>query len=348
MTTQPLARNENRQRWSIPLLFFLLSGVFLFSLLIGRYPLPFRSLLSIILSFLGHVNSSSFTEADYNIFVFVRLPRVILVTLVGGGLAISGGVYQGIFRNPLVSPDILGVTTGACFGAALGILLPFGTDGTIRISAFIFGIAAVALAYVIAQLGKASPLLMLILSGIIVGSFFGAALSLLKYVADPYRDLPSIVFWIMGGFHRTSWNEVLWSLPMLLVGIVTMFLMRYKLNPLSLGDREAQSLGIRVSVTRLVFIVTATLVVAASVAVCGSVGWIGLIVPHFARLIVGPQHGRMIPFTFLLGALLLLIMDDLARTVTQSEIPIGIITAFLGAPLFAYFLISGKRTGWNL
>jgi len=348
MTLRINQLTDDKQRYSVTLLFLLLGVVFLSSLLIGRYPLQLRSLLSIILSAIGLSNNPEFSQADYNIFVLVRLPRVILVTLIGGALAISGGVYQGIFRNPLVSPDILGVTTGACFGAALGILLPFGSNATIRISAFIFGITAVILAYVISQLGRASPLLMLILSGIIVASFFGAALSLLKYVADPYRELPSIVFWIMGGFHRTSWNEVLWSMPMLVVGILTMYLLRYKLNPLSLGDREAQSLGIRVSLTRIVFITMATLVVAASVAVCGSVGWIGLVVPHFARLIVGPQHGRMIPFTFLLGALLLLVMDDLARTMTVSEIPIGIITAFLGAPLFAYFLISGKRTGWNL
>ncbi|MFC1851079.1 FecCD family ABC transporter permease [candidate division CSSED10-310 bacterium] len=336
------------QQWTVISFAIILGLVFFVSFTVGRYPLSLASLLKIVLSYVGLTSQSAIPVPDYNIFIHVRLPRILLVTFVGGALAISGGIYQGIFRNPLVSPDILGVTMGACFGAAIGILLPFGSEVTIRMFAFIFGIVAVVLAYFIAQLGKASPILMLILSGIIVSSFFGAALSLLKYIADPYQELPSIVFWIMGGFHRTSWSEVLWSLPMICVGVITMHLMRYKLNPLSLGDNEAQSLGINVGVTRLLFIAMATMVVAASVAVCGSVGWIGLVIPHLSRLIIGPHHGRMIPFSFILGALFLLLMDDFARTVTVSEIPIGIITAFFGAPLFAYFLITGRKAGWNL
>jgi len=322
--------------------------VTIWSFFIGRYELSVRTVMQIIMQAVGLSAETASHSIEYDVFIFIRLPRVLMVFFTGGALALAGGVYQGIFKNPLVSPDILGVTTGACFGAALGILFPFGSEITVRVLAFVFGIIAVVLAYIIARLGKTSPLLMLVLSGIIVSSFFGAGLSLMKYLADPYRELPSIVFWIMGGFHRTSWPEISWSLPMIIGGVLVMYVLRYKLNPLSLGDQEAKSLGLQVELVRLVFIIMATLVVAASVSVCGAVGWIGLVIPHLSRLLIGPHHGKMIPLSFLLGALFLLLMDNLARTITTTEIPIGILTSFIGAPLFAYFLLTARRTGWDL
>ncbi|MBN2383672.1 iron ABC transporter permease [bacterium] len=347
MKSEP--NNANGSRILLPYLVSLaLLLVTLASFFIGRYHLGLESIVQILMKLFGFPTTELVSSTEYAIFVHIRLPRILMVFFTGGALAMAGGVYQGIFKNPLVSPDILGVTTGASFGAALGILLPSGSEITIRLAAFIFGIVAVAAAYLISRLGKTSPLLMLVLSGIIVSSFFGAGLSILKYLSDPYQQLPSIVFWIMGGFQRTSWDQVNWSLPMILCGVAVMFALRFKLNPLSLGDLEARSLGMRVELIRLVFIAMATLVVAASVSVCGAVGWIGLVIPHLSRLLIGPHHGRMIPFSFVLGALFLLLMDNCARTLTPSEIPIGIITAFLGAPMFAYFLVTAKRTGWNL
>lgn len=311
--------------------------VMFISLFIGRFNIP-------ILKFL---NGFNLNEMEKAVFFHIRLPRILLVMGVGAALSVAGASYQSTFRNPLVSPDILGVSAGASFGAALGMVLSFQSFTTIYFLAFVFGVIAVFLTYFISKLGKTNMIMMMVLSGIVVGSLFNAFISILKYVADPYEKLPGIVFWLMGGFSRTGWDELKFTAPFIIIGIVILILIRWHLNVMSMGEEEAISMGINVKVIRRVMIFFSTLMVASSVATVGQVSWVGLVVPHISRFIVGADHRYMVPASGLLGASFLLIMDDIARSLTGAEIPISIITALLGAPFFAYLLISQKNSGWN-
>lgn len=286
-------------------------------------------------------------ESDGLVFYYIRLPRIIMVASVGAVLAITGASYQGIFRNPLVSPDILGVTAGSGFGVALGILLSGDTFISIYLLAFFFGLAAVSLAYLFSRLGKGEEVMMMVLGGILVTSFFNALISMLKYLADPYDKLPGIVFWLMGSFSRCGWREVYLILPLMIIGITTIMVLRWHLNVIAMGDEEAKGMGIDVSKIRIVLIVVSTLMVSASVATTGQVTWIGLVVPHMARYVIGVNHRFMIPVAAMMGASFLLIIDNVARAMTTVEIPISIITALLGAPFFAYLLKARKESGWN-
>ena len=311
--------------------------VMFFSLFIGRFNIP-------ILKF---INGFKLNEMEKTVFFQIRLPRILLVMGVGAALSVAGASYQSTFRNPLVSPDILGVSAGASFGAALGMVLSFQSFTSIYLLAFVFGVIAVFLTYFISKLGKTNMIMMMVLSGIVVGSLFNAFISILKYVADPYEKLPGIVFWLMGGFSRTGWDELKFAAPFIIIGLVVLILIRWYLNVMSMGEEEAISMGINVKMIRRVMIFFSTLMVASSVATVGQVSWVGLVVPHISRFIVGADHRYMVPASGLLGASFLLIMDDIARSLTGAEIPISIITALLGAPFFAYLLISQKNSGWN-
>lgn len=339
-----MQRSDQIKKIVIALLFF--AGILIFSLFVGRYKLSplnlFRTLRGLIAG-RGDFQPGS----DWSVFYYIRLPRVILVTAVGAVLSITGATYQSLFRNPLVSPAILGVSAGAGFGVALGILLTTSSLTAIYFLAFLFGIAAVLLAYGISIWGRGRNIMMLVLAGILVTSLFNAMISILKYLADPYEKMPGIVFWLMGGFSRTGWQEVRFTLPLMLPGMVVIFILRWYLNVMSMGEEEAISLGINVGLLRGGLIAVSTLMIAAAVATTGQVTWIGLVVPHIARYLVGANHRYMIPMAGITGASLLLIMDDLARTLTAAEIPISIITAFVGAPFFAYLLISRNESGWG-
>jgi len=275
----------------------------------------------------------------------VRLPRVLLAFFVGSGLSVSGASLQGIFQNPLVSPDILGVAAASGFGAALAILYTTNTF-IIQVSAFAFGILGVFLAYRISRVYKTTPVLMLVLSGIVVGAFFTALISCTKYVADPYTKLPAITFFLMGSFSSASLTNTLVVIGVIALGSAGLMMVRWRLNIMAMGDEEARSLGIKVQTIKIIVIVCTTIIIAAAVSIAGMIGWVGLIIPHVGRMFVGPDHKLLLPACLSIGASYLIIMDDLARSIAPMEIPIGILTAIVGAPFFAY-LIRRTKGGWR-
>lgn len=328
----------------------ILSGLFtaavvLLSFGMGRYAIAPGEVLRILWQILTLQFNPQTAEEAARVLYYIRLPRILLAALTGVALAGAGTLFQGMFRNPLVSPDVLGVSSGAALGAAIGILLPGG--GSIQFWAFCSGVAAVALTYGIARASRGQSVVMLVLAGMVVSAFFGAALSFLKYVADPYEQLPTIVFWLMGGFYRASWQAVGSLVLTVLPGAVLLLLTSWKLNILSLGDEEALSLGVNVRVMRPLLIAAATLMVAGAVSVTGTISWVGLVVPHIARMLAGADHDRSMPVAMLFGAGFMLLMDDLARSLTTAEIPVGILTSAIGAPFFGYLLITGRREAWR-
>jgi iron complex transport system permease protein len=277
----------------------------------------------------------------------VRLPRVAAALLVGAALAMAGATYQGMFRNPLVSPDILGVSSGAGFGAVLAIFLALPAFA-IQISSFVGGLVAVAVVYSIARAVRSvhEEVLVLVLAGIIIGTLFGAGVSLLTYLADPYDQLPAITFWLLGSLAATRPEDLWAALPSLLLGLIPLVLLRWRVNLMSLGDEEAQALGVDTRMVRLALIVSATLMSAAAVSLAGMVGWVGLVVPHLARMLVGPNYSRLLPASMLLGAGYLLLVDTLARTAAEIEIPLGVLNAVVGAPFFLWLLARSRRS-WS-
>jgi iron complex transport system permease protein len=256
---------------------------------------------------------------------------------VGAGLSIGGAAFQGMFRNPLVSPDVLGVSAASGFGAAIAILLSRSVL-ELQIIAFCFGLLGVAITYLLARVYQTTPVLMLVLSGVVVAAFFSALLSGAKFVADPESKLPAITYWLMGSFNATTLRTVVTVVPALVAGTIGLLLVRWKLNLLSMGDEEARALGVRTERLKGAIVVCTTLITAAAVSTCGVIGWVGLVMPHVARTLVGPDHRRLLPAALSVGAIYLLAIDDIARSVAAVEIPIGILTAIVGAPYFAYLL----------
>ena len=319
--------------------------VMLGSLLVGRYPVPLLEVATILAAKVLPLDVAVDTTAD-RVVTLVRLPRVLLTALVGGGLALCGAALQGLFRNPLVSAHILGVSSGAAFGGALAIVLAAGTVVFVG-NAVVFGLLAIVLVYAVSRLGGRAPLLVLVLSGVIVGAFFTAGVSVLTYVADPYDAMPAIVFWLMGSMAGATWGKVALMGVLLALGGGAILLLRWRINVLSLGDEEAAALGLRVGPLRWAVLLATTVIVAGSVAVSGIVGWVGLVIPHVARMIVGPDHRRVLPASLWLGAAYLVLIDDLARGVTPAEIPIGIVTALIGAPVFLAIVWRMQRAGWS-
>ena len=318
---------------------------------LGRYYVSPGKVFSVILSSLGIVGKilskffsifgiegSSYTPVDYNVIINIRIPRVIGAILVGISLAISGTAYQGIFRNVLVSPDLLGVSNGACVGAALGILLGFHNIG-VQVLAFVFGVIAVTLTLLIPKIIRKDNTIILVLSGIVISGFMASVIGLLKYVADPETQLADIVYWQLGSIAKVDYSKVFSIFPSIFVCSVVLVLMSWRINLISLGDNEAKTMGVNLKMERNVIIVCSTLLTASSVCICGTIGWIGLIIPHLSRLLVGNSNTRSLPFSAVISAIFLLIVDTLARTVSSGEIPLSILTGFIVTPFFIWLLI---------
>jgi iron complex transport system permease protein len=318
--------------------------VAILSLAVGRYQASLSVLVDVITStLLGRETRAELVTPTLVLWT-VRLPRLITAMVVGAALSLAGTVFQSLFRNPLVSPSILGVTSGASFGATLALFVVSSSAVAIEGSAFLWGLIAVALSY---QIGRRSgnSATSLVLAGVIISALFTAGVSYLKYRADPYQHLPAMVFWSMGSFNSIVWTEAAKVLAMVIPGSTVIFLSRWWLNPLALGDEDASTLGVNVTRARLIYIISGTLIVAASVAASGNIGWVGLIVPHMARLMIGSDHDGLVPFSAILGAIFMLVMDTLSRILPGGEIPVGVLTALLGAPFFAYLLIVNERKG---
>lgn len=314
------------------------------SLAIGRYPIPLENVIGVLVSQVLPV-SPFWTETEGRVVTLIRIPRVITAILAGAGLGMSGAGLQGVFRNPLVGPQIIGVFAGAGFGGALGILV-FGNPFITITLAFIFGLGAMVIVYWMSRVGGRTPILTLVLAGVVTSAFFTALTSFIKFVADPYDKLPAIVFWLMGSFTSVTYDKLTLVAPVILGAGTVLYLLRWHINVLSLGDEEAQALGVRVERTRWVILVCVSTISAAVVAVAGIIGWVGLVIPHIARMLVGPDHRVLLPASALLGGIYLLLVDDLARTLTPAEIPLGIITALIGAPMFGYLLKRMHTRGW--
>jgi len=309
---------------------------------VGRYPVSVSELLNLLWSKISG-RSTGMPDAVEAVVFRVRGPRLLASMVVGSTLAVSGAVYQGLFRNPLVSPDILGVSSGAALGAVLGIYFSLGVFG-IQALAFAVGLGAVAAVYLIATfLRHHDPLLTLVLAGVVIGTLLGSVVGLIKYLADPYNQLPAITFWLLGSLTGITVPDVLAILPTVAVGLVPLYLLRWRMNVMTLGDEEAQALGVEVQRIRLAVVAAATLMTAAAVSVSGIIGWIGLLIPHFARLLVGPDFSRLLPAAILLGAGYLLGVDTIARTISTIEVPLGVLTAFIGTPFFIWVLAASHK-----
>ena len=312
---------------------------------VGRYAVDPTDVARILLARVGLIELEV-SDTARRVVELVRAPRILSAALAGAILGMTGAALQGIFRNPLVGPQIIGVTSGASFGGALAILL-VGTAAATVGFAFVFGLVAVFLVYMIARVGGRAPVLMLVLSGVVISAAFTAFVSLIKYVADPNDTLPAIVYWLMGSFATATYDKL--AILALAVGVSALVLhaLRFRINVMSLGEEEASALGIRVEPTRWAILAAVALGVAGVVSVAGVVGWVGLVMPHLARMIVGPDHRRLLPAAALAGAAYLILVDTFARTLTAAEIPIGILTALVGAPVFAVLLRRLHLKGWG-
>lgn len=314
-------------------------AVLLGSLLVGRYALSPGQLVHMLWTRISG-GAADWPISDDKVVFAVRLPRVAAAALVGAALAVSGAAYQGMFRNPMVSPDILGASTGAGFGAAVAILLGAGYFG-ISAAAFCCGLLAVAAAWLVSRLSKADQAVVLILAGMMISSLFSAGTSFVKLVADTQQQLPAITYWLMGSLSSIKDKDVVFLAIPVALGMIPLFFLRWRMNLLTVGEEEAQSMGVNTRRLRGAVIVCATLLTSASVAVSGMIGWVGLVIPHFCRMLFGYDYRRLIPAGALFGAAFLLAVDDIARLVTTGELPLGILTAFVGAPLFLYLIATG-------
>lgn len=312
------------------------------SLALGAYAISPLEVFEIIVSrFTG--NTEGIDQMAAGIVWQTRLPRALAAALVGAGLAATGALFQGLFRNPLAAPDTLGVSNGAGFGAGLAIILGASAVGT-QLGAIAFGLAAVGLAFAVVSRGRANTVT-LILSGMLIGSLFSSLVALLKFVADPTEKLPQIVYWLMGSLSNITYESILMILPLYIVAMAVLFLYRWRVNVLSLGDKEAKSFGLNVARDRGILIVACSVVIALVVSISGIIGWVGIVVPHLARMLVGPDFRRLLPASISLGICYLIAIDDLCRTVTAFEIPIGVITGIIGVPMFLYFIYR-RKVSW--
>jgi iron complex transport system permease protein len=323
------------------LLVLVFGGCFFVSFCVGRYGVPLPELIKIFASKVFDIGKT-WTENMERVAINIRLPRILSASLVGAALSAAGCVYQGMFKNPMVSPDVLGSSAGACFGAALGIMLGLGYVEA-SILSFALGLLAVLIAMALASRFKESHVLGMVLSGIMIGSLFQAMTSYLKLVADPTDQLPAITYWLMGSLGNIRMSDLSVLLPVMLVGFVPLFLLRWRLNVATLGEEEARAIGVNIKLLRGIVVFCATLLTSSSVAVSGMIGWVGLVIPHFARQFIGCDYRTLLPAAMLMGASFLIVVDDIARAITTSELPIGILTAFVGAPFFLYLFFSGKR-----
>lgn len=339
------AEKTKKFKIKFTILVVIFTVVFFGSFMLGRYPVSPPELMKIILSGIIDI-PQSWPDAAENVIFQIRLPRVLAAAIIGAALSIAGVSYQGMFQNPMVSPDILGASSGAGFGAALAILLGAGYMG-ISVSAFLFGLAAVMLAYGISRVSRINATLAMILAGMMIGSLFTSCTSFVKLVADTEQTLPAITYWLMGSLVSIKPQDVAFAIVPIIAGSVPLFLLKWRMNLLTVGEEEAQAMGINTRALRLVVIVCATLLTASSVAISGMIGWVGLVIPHFCRMIFGYDYRKIIPASALFGATFLMVVDNIARLATTAEIPLGILTSFVGAPIFVYLILKGGTSREN-
>ncbi|MBO4695915.1 MAG: iron ABC transporter permease [Lachnospiraceae bacterium] len=326
----------------------LLAGLFLLSFYLGRYGVPPIQVIKILYTrfielFRGADSLPRTWTKEMEIAVInIRLPRIVMACLVGCSLSAAGAAFQGVFRNPMASPDILGASSGAAFGAALAILLG-ASSRMITVSSFCFGLITVALVMLVAHRAPGQKLVNLILAGIMLSSLFNAGTSYIKLVADPSNQLPQITYWLMGSLSGTRLGDIPRAFIPMAAGLLPLFFLRWQLNILSLGENEARTLGVNTDLIRTVVLLCATLLTASAVSVSGMIGWVGLVIPHLCRKLAGSDHTYLIPGTFLCGAAFLLLVDDISRNLLAVEIPIGILTACIGAPFFIYLITRKEK-----
>ena len=322
----------------------LIAGLLL-AFTVGRYPVSLAELASVLFSKIT-AHRADVSPAVESVIMQVRGPRVLAAALVGAALAVAGTAFQGLFRNPLVSPDILGASSGAALGAVMGIFFSLGVIA-IQAFAFVGGLLAVAAVYVIGSAVRSrDPILVLVLTGVVVGSLLGAGVGLVKYLADPYNQLPAMTFWLLGSLAAANVSDLLPLFGPVAVGTAVLIALRWRMNVMSLPEEEARSLGVATGRLRIAIVAAATLTTSASVATAGIIGWVGLVVPHLARSLVGPDFARLLPAAAILGGGYLLLIDTLARTAAEVEIPLGILTAVVGTPFFIWLLASMQRN-WS-
>ena len=328
---------EKTGRRCVLILLILLAAVFFLSFLLGRYRVSAlqtaRLLADRALSGVsrGHLRlAPTWTPEEASVVIQIRLPRILSAALIGAALSAAGASYQAMFRNPMVSPDLLGASTGACFGAALAILL--GAS---------YAVITAGLTYLVGRLSRMRSNLAMVLAGVMVGSLFSAGTSFIKLVADTNEQLPAITYWLMGALTAVRLDDLHFAMVPILLGLIPLFFLRWRLNLLTISEAEARSMGVNTKLLRLAVIVCATLTTAASVSISGMIGWVGLVIPHICRLLVGQNTRLLLPCSMLLGASFLMLVDDLARCLTTGEIPLGILTALVGAPLFLYLIVKG-------
>lgn len=335
---RPLLTARSASRYvRLPLLVLAPALCVFLTLFVGRYAVSFPGVWSALI---GHGTVETLT-----VIWQLRLPRAVAAAFVGASLAVSGAAFQGVFRNPLVNSGILGVSNGAAFGAALAIVALGGGTYT-YILAFAFAVLAVFMSSLAGRVYGSAPTVTLVLGGVVVSALFGSLTSLLKYVADPYTELPAITFWMMGSLASVNYSHLVAAIPMV-VGMGLVWLCRWKINALSMGDKEALALGVDTRLYKLLIIGGATLCTAAAVCISGSIGWIGLVIPHIGRMIVGNDNTRLVPVSMSLGACFLVLVDLLSRNIGGSEVPLGILTSLVGTPFFIYLLKKTKGGAWR-
>lgn len=324
-------------------IFYIILGIlpFLAALIclgIGRYSMSVSETVTTLFS---RFTNAKVDNTAYTVIFNVRLPRIILAAVVGAGLSCAGAAFQGLFSNPLATPDTLGVASGASFGAVLAMLIGGNMIG-IQGMALIFGLISCLITFLIGRSSRRGSIVMIVLAGLVVSSVFEALVSLMKYVADPQDELPVITYWLMGSMSRANYKNLVMGIPFIVIGIVIIFALRWRLNILSFNEDEARSLGVNVKILRVAFILASSMITASCVSMCGQVGWVGLLVPHISRMMRGNNNCKVIPVSISLGAFFMIVMDTFARSATASEIPISILTAIIGAPVFIVLL---KKTG---
>ena len=324
----------------ITLLVVLLVVVFFIALCAGRYSIRVTEVVRILASSVFDV-TQTWDDRAYGVIFTLRLPRTIGAVLVGAALSLAGAAYQGVFKNPLVSPDLLGVSSGACVGAAIAILLGMNSLG-VQALAFAVGIGAVTLTMLIPRLFRSSSMMMLVLSGVIVRGMMDSVVGVIKYIADPETQLADITYWTLGSLVKVLSSDLFAIAPVIAAGCLMVLLLSWRINILSLGEQEARALGVHVGFVRGVVILCSTLLTASAVCVCGTIGWVGLVIPHLSRITVGQDNTKSIPVSLLMGAIFMVAIDTLARVLTSLELPLSILTGIIGAP-FYFMVLAGQR-----
>lgn len=330
--------NKKVQTLFIGISFLLIPVVALICLGIGRYSI---SPLQILHSFGDSIIGNAGDVMAKTVIFKVRLPRILLALAAGAGLACSGAAFQGLFSNPLATPDTLGVASGASFGAVLAMMFHWNLIG-VQLLALVFGLVSCFLTYQISRIKGKSSIIMIILSGMVISSLFQALVSIVKYMADPEDELPSITYWLMGSMSTVTYKSLMFGLPFIITGAVIIWALKWRLNILSLNEDEAKSMGLNIKVLRLFIIIASSLITASVISMCGQVGWVGLLIPHISRMLLGSNNKTVVPLSISFGSIFMVIIDTFARSASSAEIPISILTAIIGAPVFISLL---RKTG---